>query len=57
MRREDYFIPKIEENNLDHIIIKWYEVNPRVIPGSAEGMLIQEYFNKHGELPPWNEGF
>ena len=57
MRREDYFISKIEENNLDHIIIKWYEVNPRVIPGSAEGMLIQEYFNKHGELPPWNEGF
>lgn len=57
MRREDYFISKIEENNLDHIIIKWYEVNPRVIPGSVEGMLIQEYFNKHGELPPWNEGF
>ena len=57
MRREDYFISKIEENNLDHIIIKWYEVNPRVIPGYAEGMLIQEYFNKHGELPPWNEGF
>lgn len=57
MSREDYFKSKIEENNLDHIIIKWYEVNPRVIPGSAEGMLIQEYFNKHGELPPWNEGF
>ena len=57
MRREDYFISKIEENNLDHIIIKWYEVNHGVIPGYAEGILIQEYFNKYGELPPWNEGF
>jgi hypothetical protein len=57
MRREDYFISKIEDDDLDHIIIKWYEVNQGVIPGSAEGILIQEYFNKYGELPPWNEGF
>ena len=57
IRREDYFISKIADEEIDYIDIKWYELTSGVIPGYIEGMLIQEYFNKHGELPSWNDCF
>lgn len=57
IRREDYFISKIADEGIDHIDIKWYELTSGVIPGYIEGMLIQEYFKKHGKLPSWNDCF
>ena len=56
-RREKDFLSKIEEDGIDYIDIKWYELTSGVIPGYVEGVLIQEYFNKHGELPSWNDCF
>lgn len=57
IRREDYFKTKIEEDGIEHIVIRWYELESGVIPGYVEGLLIQVYFNEYGLLPKWNIDF
>lgn len=60
IRRQDYFTQKIKEESLDCLEIHWIVTFDDVyndLPGYVEGQLLQEYFESHGNLPPWNKEY
>jgi hypothetical protein len=60
MKREDFFLKKINEENIEALDIYWFvtfnEEN-QDLPGYVEGLLMQRYFEVHRELPPWNKHY
>ena len=61
IRRQTFFEIEIEKNNLDGIRVNWFvtfdnQYN-KDLPMTVEGQLIQKYFNKYKQLPPWNNKF
>ncbi|UBM62790.1 hypothetical protein LA303_02135 [Candidatus Sulfidibacterium hydrothermale] len=60
MRREDFFLKKIEEENIDALDIYWFvtfDKQNHDLPAYVEGLLMQRYFEVHGKLPEWNKDF
>lgn len=55
--READFISKMEESNIDSIIINWYELNSKEAPSLVEARLLQKYLDKYKRLPIWNKAF
>lgn len=55
--REDDFISKMEESNIDSIIINWYELDPKEAPSLVEARLLQKYLDEYRRLPIWNKAF
>lgn len=60
IRREHYFLNKIEEENIDALDIYWFvtvDDEHNDLPGYVEGLLLQRYFDVYGCLPPWNKSY
>ena len=60
IRREYYFLNKIEEENIEALDIYWFvtvDDEHNDLPGYVEGLLLQRYFEVYGCLPPWNKSF
>ena len=60
IRREYYFLNKIEEENIEALDIYWFATvddEHNDLPGYVEGLLLQRYFEVYGCLPPWNKSF
>lgn len=55
--READFLSKMEESNIDSIIINWYELNSKEAPSLVEARLLQKYLDKYKRLPIWNKAF
>jgi hypothetical protein len=58
--RQEYFDKKMIEENIDALDIYWFvtmDEKNNDLPGYAEGLLMQGYFDVHGKLPPWNNEF
>lgn len=60
IRRQTFFIKEIEINKFDGIRVNCFvtfnEEN-QDLPMSVEGVLLQKYFDKHKQLPIWNNEF
>jgi hypothetical protein len=60
VKRQEYFIRKIDEENIDKLIIKWYVTANKEkvdLPGYVEGVLMQMYFDANKSLPKWNKEY
>ncbi len=60
MKREDFFLQKMQYEHIDGLDIYWFvtfDNTNRDLPAYVEGMLMQRYFEIHGKLPPWNREF
>ena len=60
MKRQQFFEQKMAKESIDGLDIYWYVTMDKKnndLPGYAEGLLIQRYFDVHGTLPPWNKCF
>jgi len=57
---EKSLIKKMKEQNISKLIFHWYvtvDTNVKHIPLFVESILLQEYFEEKGKLPPWNKCF
>jgi len=60
IKRQDFFIQKIVEEDIDALDIYWYVTFDKTnqdLPGYVEGLLLQRYFELNGKLPQWNHDF
>ncbi len=60
MKREEFFLKKMREENIDGLDIYWFvtfDKENQDLPGYVEGLLMQRYFEVHRKLPPWNGEF
>ncbi len=60
MRREDYFLKKMKEEDIDGLDIYWFvtfDKNHYDLPAYVEGLVMQRFFDIHGKLPPWIKDF
>ena len=60
MKRQQYLNKKIDEEKIDALDIYWFvtfDDNHKDLPAFMEGVLMQEYFDNYGTLPPWNKDF
>jgi hypothetical protein len=60
MKRQQYFEQKMAEENIDGLDIYWFVTMDKTnndLPGYVEGLLMQNYFDIYGKLPPWNKCF
>lgn len=58
--QQKYFEQKMADENIDGLDIYWFvtmDKHNNDLPGYAEGILMQRYFDVHGKLPPWNNEF
>lgn len=59
-KRQQFFEEKMMEENIDALDIYWFVTMDKThndLPGYAEGLLMQQYFDIHGKLPLWNKCF
>ena len=60
VKRQKFFEQKMDEENIDGLDIYWFitmDKSNNDLPGYAEALLMQRYFDIHGQLPPWNQCF
>lgn len=60
LKREQYFEQKIEQEDIDGLDIYWfvtYDRHHQDLPGYVEALILQQYYDVHGCLPPWNKEF
>lgn len=60
MKREQYFLQKIESENIDALDIYWFvtmDEQYQDLPSFVEGLLLQRYFEIYACLPKWNKSF
>lgn len=59
MRREDFLLKKLNENNeIQKIFIEWYILDEqKYLPGFIEALLLQDYYTHNSCLPIWNNEF
>lgn len=60
IRRQKFFETELKKNKLDGIRVNWYvtfDQEYHDLPMTVEGQLIQKYFDKHKQLPIWNNEF
>jgi hypothetical protein len=60
IKRQKFFDKKMKYEKIDGLDIYWYvtfDKNHKDLPGYVEGLIMQRYFDVHGELPPWNKEF
>jgi hypothetical protein len=60
VKREDFFNIKMDDENIDGLDIYWFVTMDKTnndLPAYVEGLLMQYYFEGHGELPLWNKEF
>lgn len=60
MNREQYFLQKIELENIDALDIYWFvtmDEQYQDLPSFVEGLLLQRYFEIYACLPKWNKSF
>jgi hypothetical protein len=60
IRREHYFLQKIESENIDALNIYWFvtmDEEHQDLPGYVEGIMMQRYYDLYGTLPKWNKSF
>lgn len=54
------FEEQFAKNNADSYRVYWFVTSDKEffdIPNFVKGRVIQEYFDMHNELPPWNDKF
>ena len=59
-KRQGFFEMKCTTETIDALDIYWFvtfDKDNQDVPGYVEGLLMQSYFNVHGQLPPWNKCF
>jgi hypothetical protein len=57
---QKFFDRKMVEETIDGLDIYWFvtmDGRNRHLPGYVEALLIQEHFDRYGELPLWNKEF
>jgi len=60
MKRQEYFELKCKEEKIDALDIYWFvtfDKNNQDLPGMAEGLLLQRFFENYGCLPEWNKEY
>ncbi len=60
VKRQQYFDQKLQEEKIEALDIYWfvtYDEKHKDLPGYIEGLLLQRFFEVHGNLPPWNKEF
>ena len=60
LNQQAYFEQKMNKENIDGLDIYWFvtmDKHHHDLPGFVEGELMQQYFDVHGKLPPWNTCF
>ncbi|MBK8149323.1 MAG: hypothetical protein IPK58_14240 [Acidobacteria bacterium] len=58
--RQKFFDRKMTEENIDGLDIYWFvtiDGRNHHLPGYVEGLLMQEHFERYGQLPVWNKEF
>jgi hypothetical protein len=58
--RQAFFESKFAEQPFEALDIYWYVTMDKTyqdIPGYVEALLLQQYFQIYGKLPPWNKCF
>jgi hypothetical protein len=59
-KRQGFFEMKCISESIDGLDIYWFvtfDKDIQDVPGYVEGLLMQNYFDVHGQLPPWNKCF
>jgi hypothetical protein len=59
-KRQSYFELKCTAEDIDSLDIYWFvtfDKDNQDVPGYVEGLLMQNYFDVHGQLPLWNKCF
>ena len=60
IKRQHFLEQKIEDETIDALEIYWFvtfDDNHQDLPAFIEGLLMQQYFDIYGTLPPWNKDF
>jgi hypothetical protein len=60
MRRKDFFKKIMKENNYDRLKFLWfitYDDDNRILPGYAEGKLVQAFVENYKRLPLLNKSY
>ncbi len=60
IKRQQYFEQKMKQEGIDGLDIYWFvtfDDQHQDLPAFVEGQIMQQYFDVHGCLPPWNKNF
>lgn len=60
IRREHYFLQKIESEDIDALDIYWFvtmDEEHQDLPAYVEGIMMQRFYDLYGTLPKWNKSF
>lgn len=60
LKPQVFFEQKFAKENIDALDIYWfvtYDEHHRDLPGFVEGLIMQQHYELHGCLPPWNKEF
>lgn len=56
--KQDFLEEKIRKEGIDGLDIYWFvtwDEDYQDLPAYVEGLIMQQYFDVHGMLPPWND--
>lgn len=60
INNQEIFDNKMATGSIDGLDIYWFVTMDKTnhdLPGYVEGLLMQRYFEVHGELPEWNKEY